>query len=281
MSVSKKRKNENGIHPDHDDVRMALTRKQRIKASSPGNKTLQVSPFLEDKKSRWQQAMEQLNEQVSKVVSKSKSNEDGVFASMEYIRIYEWIKNRYNPSCGLVVAMGSDDGFQLGISPSAEADKACEYPATLVSHLQKIVQVAGGGLHSLALTENGQVLSFGVNDDHALGRGDIDADKIHVVEPITKGFRDGDRNQIVAIDAGDSHSLLLSIDGNVYQCGMYKDVDSGKFRDVPIGSSDSPKGTNVYPTLVDLPGPVRDIEAGESFNAAILDNGMLYTWGMG
>lgn len=146
---------------------------------------------------------------------------------------------------------------------------------------KRATHVAGGGLHSLALTEAGKVFTFGVNDDNALGRGVIDVEKLHLVEPITKGIRKEDYNQIVAIDSGDSHSLFLSIKGNVYQCGMYKDVDSGKFRDVPIGSSESPKGNNTYPTLVDLPGPVRDIEAGEAFNAAILEDGELYTWGMG
>ena len=62
---------------------------------------------------------------------------------------------------------------------------------------------------------------------------------------------------------------------------MYKDVDSGKFSDVPIGSTESPKGSNEYPVKIAFPKKVKSIKAGDSFNAAIMDDGDLYTWGMG
>ena len=36
--------------------------------------------------------------------------------------------------------------------------------------LLQVLQVACGGMHTVALTEGGQVLSWGVNDEGALGR---------------------------------------------------------------------------------------------------------------
>ncbi|CAJ1969562.1 unnamed protein product [Cylindrotheca closterium] len=282
MSSSKKRSATDGGFSQGDDDSEMKARKQRVKVSSPSKKSLQNSQFLDDKKSLWQQAMEQLNEQTKKVLNRAKTDDDVFFACMEYTRHRDWITQRYNPACGRVVSMGSDDCNQLGVAASADADKECEYPPTFVNlDGSKVAHVAGGGLHSLVLTVDGKVYSFGNNDDNALGRGEIHEDRLHLAEPIKEGFRPDDRNRIVGIDAGDSHSLFLSILGNVYQSGMYKDVDSGKFHDVPIGTNESPKGSNVYPTLVDLPGPVREIKAGEAFNAALLEDGNLYTWGMG
>ena len=51
--------------------------------------------------------MEQLNEQTKKAFEEIESDEDVVFECMEYIRQPDRIKQRYNPSCGQVVAMGS------------------------------------------------------------------------------------------------------------------------------------------------------------------------------
>ena len=36
--------------------------------------------------------------------------------------------------------------------------------------LRQVVQVAAGGMHSVALTARGEVLTTGVNDEGALGR---------------------------------------------------------------------------------------------------------------
>lgn len=121
------------------------------------------------------------------------------------------------------------------------------------------------------------MLTFGTNDDYALGREIDDESMMHLVSPITTGFKSEDHNRIVAVDAGDSHSIFLSISGNAYTCGMYKDVDSGKFRDVPSGSSESPKGSNKVPVLIKMPQKVRAICAGQTTNVAILEDDTVVT----
>jgi alpha-tubulin suppressor-like RCC1 family protein len=281
MSVSKKRSADDVGFRDDGDAEMMTDRKQRIKVSSPSKKAMQNSKFMQDKTSLYQQGMEELVEDSKKALEAATSPEEAVLISCEYSRLRQELKRCYNPKPGHLVAMGNDDCLQMGIAPSADADKETEYPPTFVNTVgSRVVHVAGGGLHSVALTVEGQVYTFGCNDDFALGREEEDENKMHLVSPIISGFKAVDHNQIIAVGAGDSHSLFLSIRGNVYQCGMYKDVDSGKFRDVAVSSA-SPKGNNKHPVMVSLPGPVVDIKAGASWNAALLEDGSLYTWGMG
>lgn len=282
MSTSKKRSADDvGFHNNGDSDMTPTRNRPRLKVASPSNKILQNSDFLRDKASRWQQGIEELNEKTKKATKADATADHILMISSEYCRVYEEMKKRYNPTPGHLVAMGNDDCLQLGIAPSADADKETEYPPTFVNTVgRRVVQVAGGGLHSVALTKDGEVYTFGCNDDFALGRVEEDENKQHLVSPINNGFKYEDYNQIIAVDAGDSHSLFLSISGRVYQCGMYKDSDSGKFHDVAV-TTDDPQGSNKHPVLLSLPGPVVAISAGQSWNAAILEGGTLYTWGMG
>eukprot|EP00980_Cylindrotheca_fusiformis_P013093 scaffold3281_cov129-Cylindrotheca_fusiformis.AAC.12 len=282
MSSSKKRSADSvGFNDDSEE--MTRTRKNRLKVASPNKITLQNSKFLQNKKSLWQQGMEKLNEETrGKLKQEERPTVDqAALTAREYLRVARKLTKNYNPKPGQLVALGNDDCFQLGIAPSADADKQTEYPPTFVNTVSnRVVQIAGGGLHSVAATEDGQVYTFGCNDDFALGREEKDESKQHLVSPVTSGFKEEDHNQIIAVDAGDSHSLFLSITGNVYQCGMYKDGDSGKFHDVAF-PTENPEGSNKHPVLVSLPKPAAEIFSGQSFNAAILIDGSLYTWGMG
>ena len=93
----------------------------------------------------------------------------------------------------------------------------------LVKAIEKGVKtVVAAGMHSLALTVDGVVLSFGCNDDGALGRA-IDDDE--------EGFTPGEVElpaKIVQISAGDSHSAALDENGKAYYWGTFRD-SSGAF----------------------------------------------------
>jgi hypothetical protein len=65
----------------------------------------------------------------------------------------------------------------------------------------------------------------------------------------------------------------------VYQCGAYRDVE-----DLPYSDMDGPTGTplafNPTPVHVfQMPGKPKEIFAGRSFNAALLPDHTLVTWG--
>jgi Regulator of chromosome condensation (RCC1) repeat len=202
--------------------------------------------------------------------------------SNEYLRVAAQIEGKYGGVPCEVVAMGSDEMFQLGLDP-ADASVLGTVPPTLVSRLvPKVRMVAAGGLHSMALSVGGVPYSWGVNDDGTLGRSAEDDAGQSTPLPIT-GFvrRDGvkEDGQIIQIAAGASHNLFLSLSGAVYQCGMYKDTDSGKFSDMD-GPTGTVEGCNFTPVHVfQMPGKVHSIHANQSVNAAILEDYSVVTWG--
>jgi regulator of chromosome condensation len=83
---------------------------------------------------------------------------------------------------------------------------------------------------------------------------------------------------MVAVAAGDVHTMYLAADGTVFMTGMYKDMDSGKFAH-PTTPNGSPIGFRDRPVQVPMPQKVIFVTSGQSFNAAILEDGTMVTWG--
>ena len=78
---------------------------------------------------------------------------------------------------GVVLCVGQGDTGQIGLGPDVmEASKP-----KVVTYLdgKPVVAICAGGMHSLALTIDGMVYSFGCNDDGALGRHTEDDDETY------------------------------------------------------------------------------------------------------
>jgi alpha-tubulin suppressor-like RCC1 family protein len=86
----------------------------------------------------------------------------------------------------------------------------------------------------------------------------------------------------IQISAGDNHTTVLDDKGDIYVSGMYKDMDSGKWRDLKTPTDTDIKGNHPYlHKVLGLP-KITIMEAGYSWNAALdVDQSTLYTWGMG
>lgn len=136
----------------------------------------------------------------------------------------------------------------------------------------KAVSVSCGEKHTLILTEDGEVLSFGVGEYGRLGTGSTsDATTPVSIEALLE-------EDIVQIAVGASHSLALTRSGSIYTWGRN---DMGQ-----LGLGDS--YMDIYsmedmPRLVDsesLEGKrLVSIAAGKGRSAAITDQGELFLWG--
>jgi alpha-tubulin suppressor-like RCC1 family protein len=130
----------------------------------------------------------------------------------------------------------------------------------------KVAAVREGGLFTLALTTNGQVLAWGDNFDGQLGDGNAQRQTLPVRVKLPLGVT------VTAISAGYTSALALTKSGRVLSWG---DNTSGEL------------GTGATPPIRFVPGYVRlaahtkitSIAAGDQTSYAVTSAGRLLAWG--
>lgn len=143
----------------------------------------------------------------------------------------------------------------------------------------RIVQVAaGGGLvrvaHSLLLTSNGKVLSFGSGQYGALGHGYSAAKQLpDILRP--QHIEALSHKRCICVSAGELHSAAVTVDGDVYTWG---DGFCGQ-----LGLGD--KRPQVLPQQVEAGGLedecVLSISCGSRHTLAVTEEGEVFSWGLG
>lgn len=163
---------------------------------------------------------------------------------------------------GEVFVHGSGECDQLGLGEHVLERRK---PALLapLSGLS-IHSIACGSMHSLCLSTDGKVYSWGCGDDGALGRCGADG------KPCPTEFP----GHVRAVSCGDCHSCALDVEGRVWECGTYKD-SSGYIGRVGTGGV---VNKCYVPSLVDL-RDVLHLVCGAAHTAVVDKNGQMYTWG--
>ena len=142
-----------------------------------------------------------------------------------------------------VFGEGSSSELGLGTAKTAIDVKRPRLNPLLSSKQVGVVQIACGGMHVAALTHDNKILTWGVNDQGALGRDttwegglkDIDDDDSDDSDKSDSGLNPAESNptavpassfpqdtQFVKLSAGDSHTLALTDDGRVYGWGTFR-----------------------------------------------------------
>lgn len=275
-------------------------------------------------------------------------------ACQEYQREAAALRERYCLTYGEVMTFGNGDMGQLGIA-DRDGDAVSEVlrpRAVKALRNQKVVDLSLGGLHSVAVLENGELYTWGGNDEGQLGQylfenlegvsapvscpDFVEQIDTAVVPAKVTGFVPskssatypsdyvaGTDEAILMASSGDCHTICLSTSGNVYLFGCYKDGEGKSWRD-PAPSDElrgdkerviedafvakyvqdhdtpaskegaikeeaefkrnqrAPKGMQKWPIHVfRMPRKVKFIDSGASFNAGILDDDSIVTWGTG
>ncbi|MFA6285846.1 MAG: chitobiase/beta-hexosaminidase C-terminal domain-containing protein [Opitutaceae bacterium] len=159
---------------------------------------------------------------------------------------------------GTVWAWGDNDYGQLGQGTSSGS----LYPAKVVG-LAGMKAIAAGALHSLAVKSDGTVWGWGYNGNGQLGTGTATTQELSPVQVVAL-------SGVVAVAAGDDHSLALKSDGTVWAWGYN---GSGELGD---GSS---AGQQLSPVQVAGLGGVVAITAGPSYSLALKADGTVWGWG--
>lgn len=184
--------------------------------------------------------------------------------------------NQLGRMTGDVFVAGNGDCSQMGLGED-EGQMECAIPQKLPAlSKQSVIMIACGGMHTIALTQGGALWSWGCNDDCALGRDGEEA-----WPALVGGVLSG--QSIIAVTAGDCHSVALHSDGRVFSWGTYKD-SNGYIGYAPQGSAAGKREKADSPTLV--PGlegvHVTCIASGSNHTLAIARGSpQLYAWGCG
>jgi alpha-tubulin suppressor-like RCC1 family protein len=161
---------------------------------------------------------------------------------------------------GVVWSWGDGASGQLG---DGEFTNSVLTPSP-ISGVSNIVSVAAGLQHTLALRADGVVWAWGDNGSGELGIG---ASPTSTNSPaLVAGL-----SQIVAIAAGDSHSVALDSSGRVWAWGQGFDGELG----------DGGSSNTATPILVPGISNVIAIAAGLEHTIALTTNQIVWTWGDG
>ncbi|KAK0092550.1 hypothetical protein PV326_001178 [Microctonus aethiopoides] len=177
----------------------------------------------------------------------------------------------FNVSCGRchslavtnngVYSWGGSQYGQLGLGEVLQTPN----PELIISLAQEIVvDVAAGQYHSVILTMDGRVFSWGWGVHGQLGHGDTHQKNVPTIVSSLLGI------VIRGISAGYAHTLTLSVDGDIYAFGCNILGQLGNGNNIK----------SLLPIKITLlPEPISEIATGYFHNLAVSISNKVYMWG--
>jgi alpha-tubulin suppressor-like RCC1 family protein len=177
-----------------------------------------------------------------------------------------------------VCSWGAGHFGQLGLG--RDSAPCINNPSVIESLLPHVVgspikHVCAGYWHAMALTEAGEIFSWGCNRNSQCGMKPAkDPPTITVPQPV-RFEHQSNAPKIVKLAAGRSHSLALDEGGSVYCWGSCNYGQCG-----PVGRR---RGGTAPPKQVEALSQVQivDIAAGDSHTLALTGGGRVFGWGGG
>ena len=170
---------------------------------------------------------------------------------------------------GRLSSCGKAESWTPGLLGHGEGVTRLNTPTRLPTPLggERAVSVSAGAVHSLAITADGAVWSWGSGGSGRLGHGDEQS------QPLPRKVEAFAGQRVVAVSAGGFHSLALTADGSVWSWGG---AGSGK-----LGHSD--QQTQLLPKKIEAFAGQRVValSSGQYHSIAITADGSAWNWGWG
>lgn len=164
---------------------------------------------------------------------------------------------------GYVLTVGQGDVAQLGLGEDITEKKL---PA-LVDLPSKVIDICAGGMHTLCLTNDNKLYTFGCNDEGALGR-DTSEDGSEFFSGVVDI-----PGKVVRMSGGDSHSAALTEDGRLFIWGTFRDSSGA------MGLLNS--SIQKTPIQIMKSYPVAKVASGNDHLVMLTSDGQLFTCGCG
>jgi len=165
-------------------------------------------------------------------------------------------------SDGTVLAWGNNSSGQLGNGSFFGSTTAVQTSG--LGSGSGVSSVSAGNLHSLALKSDGTVLAWGDNTFGQLGDGTTTQRSTPVQ---VSGFGSG--SGVIAVSAGQTHSLAVKSDGTVWAWGSNSNGQLG----------DTTTTQRETPVLVADSADFTKVTAGSSVSYGIKSDGSVFSWG--
>ena len=164
---------------------------------------------------------------------------------------------------GAVFSCGVGREGALGLGSFSNVSVASRVRGELENKVVR--KVACGRDTTFALTEDGQLFSWGNDDYGMLGLGKAER---RVSEPrLISSLSD---TKIAQLSCGEGFAAAVSENGDLFMCGRGSDGQ------LATGSRDD---SSFFTRVLNLPGPVEKVSCGGGHVAALLKDGSLYVWG--
>jgi hypothetical protein len=177
------------------------------------------------------------------------------------------LNNISSISGNILVSNGGNDYGQLGINSEHDTINPCIVSLENGVPLINVKQLSCGNNHTMVLTNDGILYSFGCNEYGQLGDGTL----VNRRYPIKFIIND----RIKSVACGGDHTLILMDDssGTVYSFG------SNEFSQLGINASPDLLEVNFSQIPIKILDGISHISAGESHSVVITKNGTLLGWG--
>jgi alpha-tubulin suppressor-like RCC1 family protein len=177
---------------------------------------------------------------------------------------------------GNLLAWGGNPYGVLGQGKGVLAFPSSSLPVQVLdpsgkAPLDHVVAASVGTINALAVTESGEVVSWG--DSSQLGNDTV-PNSTSLPVPVLNATGTSHLDHIVAVSQGDWNSLALADDGTVFAWGWGYTAGQGRALDVakfPVQVKD-PSGSGILQNIV-------AISAGSNFTLALGRDGRVFAWG--
>jgi len=177
---------------------------------------------------------------------------------------------------GEILTLGTGDVGQLGLGDSL-LERKRPTPVKEVDGV-KFTEITCGGMHSVGVTDSGEVYTWGCNDDGALGRT-TNGDDGEEYFPRKVDLPDG--VVVVNVSAGDSHTAAITTRGEVYAWGSYRDTSGCIGLTSTQDSGQKSEVVKIFPTAEDPDAFAKKVASGNDHTIILTNDGVIYSNGSG
>ncbi|XP_063954915.1 X-linked retinitis pigmentosa GTPase regulator-like isoform X2 [Lytechinus pictus] len=163
---------------------------------------------------------------------------------------------------GRLYVFGANDWGQLGLGHTKTVNKPSSVKG--LKHAG-VVQISCGRVHTIALTRDHQLHSFGAGGEGQLGQGDS---KQYETPKTIEAL---EQQEYLMLSCGTDHSAALTADGTLYTWGGGSEGQLGHGDDTEIE----------IPRQLSMSVPIRMVSCGYYHTALLTEDKKLYTFGEG